>query len=542
MDRLGTRPAARLRAPLGRALTALWEMPPTPPVPPVRVRGRQGAFVAALWIAGGALATWVMPWHGDWAAGAIAAMLVAAMAAYAVASFGGVNARWSASGFFHLAFSFAIGPPAILAMAVGESLGSTARRRAGLFRTLFNIADHFLADTAAWLVFRAVAGPHPGVALLAVAGVLGAMAESSVNRSLIAAVTWLVGLGSGPRRWLANLATSTAFVVPFGMTAAGATLLYRSEGTFGILTLVLPLAIVQGALVALARSAHAYAVAQETRAREREALLRERAEASQRAVDASETERHRIAADLHDSVIQDVSGLFITASALERCLVDDDDAAWAHNNVLRFVRASKELAAASVQELRTLMVELAPPLLDEEGLGSAIRQLLTRLDRDGLRWVLECTDEALDNRQQRVVYRCIQEALRNVVKHAKCRTVWITVRIADASILASVRDDGRGFTPDERIQRRRRGHVGLGLLEETVRHSGGQLVVTSAPGQGTTVRVALPLVSAEDVEPEPPPEPGTEDGSTAIPRTTRTARARGHPTKPAAAAAPTSVP
>ena len=454
-------------------------------------------FVSLTWVAAVVVAATAMPWSGNWVAAILAGALVLGMAAYAVPSFGGVQARWAASGFFHLAFSFTVGPPAILTMAVAESLGVVPRRKPGAFRTAANISNHFLADTSAWATFWWVAGAHPRPLALAVAGVVGALSEGIVNRVVLMISLWLAHEPASVRGWILNLAQSLPMVVPFGITASGATYLYHDEGTWGIVTLLLPLAIVQASMVALARRAHAQARAQE---REAEALRREArasrvaASALRRAGDASEVERKRIAADLHDSVIQDVSGLLLRSSAMLGRLSDGDPSISSREGVETFLTYTRDLAAEAVRELRTLMVELAPPLLDEEGLSSALRQLLSRLDRDHISWVLECTEEPLDQRQQRLAYRVIQEALRNVVKHARCKTVWVTVRTEADRLLVSIRDDGRGFSAAERAERRKKGHAGLGLLMQTARDGGGELSITSAPGRGTHVEMSVPML------------------------------------------------
>ena len=497
--------ATRVRSALARLGRAVWALPEWAPIRPVRVRPPLVLFVTATWVAAGLLALTVMPWRGDWVAAAVAGPLVAVMAAYAIPTFGGVQGRWSASGFFHLAFSFAIGPPAILAMAIGQSAGSAVRRRPGAFRTIFNVGDHFLADTAAWLVFRHAVGLGPGVIILALAGAAGAVAETIVNHSLLAAVVSLAGEPSEFRRWLGTLVRTSAIALLFGITAAGATLLYHKEGTFGIITLLLPLALVQGSLVTLARRTHEQALAEKAQRREREGLLRREAQALRRAGDASEVERKRIAADLHDSVIQDVSGLYIRSSALLGRLSDGDADVWSRERVEGFLNYTRDLAGEAVQELRTLMIELAPPLLDEEGLPSALRQLLTRLDREQISRVLECTEEPLDQRHQRLVYRVVQEALRNVVKHAQCHSVWVTVRPQGGRLVASVRDDGRGFSAAERADRRKKGHAGLGLLGQTVRDGGGELTITSVRGKGTTLKLSIQML--------PSPSPDEADGS-----------------------------
>jgi signal transduction histidine kinase len=344
---------------------------------------------------------------------------------------------------------------------------------------------------------------------LVVAGLAGSLGEAVVNKALLTTVKYLAREPSTLMGTVRNFIQSVPIVLPFGITAAGATILYRVEGTWGIVTLLLPLAIVQASMVALARRAHTQAEAQK---REAQAQRRE-ARALRRAADASEGERKRIAGDLHDSVIQDVTGLFISSSALERRLVEGEEAAWDRENILRFIRAGKDMAAGAVRELRTLMVELAPPLLDEEGLASALRQLLTRLDQEGISWSLDCTEASFDKRQQRLAYRLVQEALRNIVKHAQCQSAWVVVRVAGEMLLVSVRDDGRGFSASERAQRRRGGHNGLGMLADAMRDGGGVLTVKSAPGAGTTLLLSLPLIH-DGVDEVAGPAGGVPDAAT----------------------------
>jgi signal transduction histidine kinase len=213
-------------------------------------------------------------------------------------------------------------------------------------------------------------------------------------------------------------------------------------------------------------------------------------------------ERKRIAADLHDSVIQDVTGLLLRSSAMLGRLSDGDSDVWSRERVEGFLNYTRDMAGGAVQELRTLMIELAPPLLDEEGLASALRQLLTRLDREQISWVLECTEESLDQRHQRLVYRVVQEALRNIVKHAQCHSVWVRVRPQGGRLVASIRDDGRGFSAAERADRRKKGHAGLGLLAQTVHDGGGELTITSVRGKGTTLRLVIPMLPSPTLEGE----------------------------------------
>jgi signal transduction histidine kinase len=313
-----------------------------------------------------------------------------------------------------------------------------------------------------------------------------------------------------PRQLVSVLRQLLPWNIAFGFAAGGVSTLYQSDGALGLLVLLVPVGVVQMSLVATARRMHAEAEKDAAHAREREALLRREAQALRRAGDASEVERKRIAADLHDSVIQDVSGLFIRSSALLGRLSDGDADVWSRERVEGFLNYTRELAGEAVQELRTLMIELAPPLLDEEGLASALRQLLTRLDREQISWVLECTEEPVDQRHQRLVYRVVQEALRNVIKHAQCHSVWVTVRPQGGRLVASIRDDGRGFSAAERADRRKKGHAGLGLLVQTVRDGGGELTITSVRGKGTTLKLSIPML----------PSPSSDDADAGSPAST----------------------
>ena len=489
----------RLRGAVARARVLLWDLPPSPPQGRVSARPELIAYLAGLYAAAGALGLLVMPWRGDWGAACVGGLLVAAMAAYAVPSFGAVSGRWSASGFFHLAFSFAVGPLAIVAMAAAQAVAVAARRRRpGVPRVAFNVINAFLSDTSAWLCFRAVAGGHLDPVTLAMAGAVGGLVHACVNSVLLSGVVWLAGERTSLRVATGDLVRFVPIAMPFGVTSAAGVLLYHAAGTWGIVALLLPLGLVQASMVALARRAHTEAQAQK---REAQALRRE-AQALRRAGDASEVERKRIAADLHDSVIQDVTGLLLRSSAMLGRLSDGDAEVWSRERAEAFLNYTRDLAGEAVQELRTLMIELAPPLLDEEGLASALRQLLTRLDREQISWVLECPEEPLDQRHQRLVYRVVQEALRNVVKHAQCHSVWVTVRPQGGRLVASIRDDGRGVSAAERADRRKKGHAGLGLLGQTVRDGGGELTITSVRGKGTTLRLVIPMLPSPALEGE----------------------------------------
>ena len=100
--------------------------------------------------------------------------------------------------------------------------------------------------------------------------------------------------------------------------------------------------------------------------------------------------------------------------------------------------------------------------------------------------------ERLSREHEALVYRVAHEAVRNVDAHADARNVAVELNADDSVARLLVSDDGRGFGPDVRAQRSAEGHLGLSLLEELARQSGGSLTVTSSQGLGTRVELEVP--------------------------------------------------
>ncbi len=208
---------------------------------------------------------------------------------------------------------------------------------------------------------------------------------------------------------------------------------------------------------------------------EREALLSS-------AVEASAQERARLAADLHDGVVQDIAGVAFGLAPLAadaRTAGREEEATLLDEQVGRL--------RGAVRGLRTMLVQLHPPNLQSSGLRSALADLLEPLERDGVRATLEVADDT-PSPADPLLYRAAREALLNVASHAGARSVDVRVTGTATRTLA-VRDDGRGFDPGHDAPE---GHVGLRLLDTVVRQAGGTLTVMSAPGTGTTVTLEVP--------------------------------------------------
>ena len=218
---------------------------------------------------------------------------------------------------------------------------------------------------------------------------------------------------------------------------------------------------------------------------ERQALL-------ERAINASDQERRRIARDLHDGVVQRLAAVTFSLSALARRLTSSGATSASASNVPDVEHAAGETRAA-MRDLRTLIVEIAPPNLHAEGIDNALRDLLEPLAVNGIAVSLEAPrDTALSAATTTLLFRVAQEALRNAGKHAGASRVEVRLRNRGDHVRLEIDDDGRGFSAEDLESRRRDGHVGLSLLRDLVADAGGSLRVESQPQQGTRIAVEVP--------------------------------------------------
>lgn len=211
---------------------------------------------------------------------------------------------------------------------------------------------------------------------------------------------------------------------------------------------------------------------------QRERLLRH-------AIDASDAERRRIASDLHDGVVQDFTGVSLTLAAEGRRSAPDPQAVLDASASIR----------TGVKALRSLLVEIYPPNLLDEGLDSAVGDLLSNVAARGIATHLTVGSQPhhLDPDASTLLYRAAQETLRNVVRHSGATTVSVEFGVDGGSAVMTVVDDGRGFETAELDRRSAAGHVGLRSLAGLVADAGGSFEVWSAPGAGTRVDVRVPL-------------------------------------------------
>jgi signal transduction histidine kinase len=153
-----------------------------------------------------------------------------------------------------------------------------------------------------------------------------------------------------------------------------------------------------------------------------------------------------------------------------------------------------ELCGGALAEMRALIFELRPDAIQEEGLVAALRKHATaRQARDGIVVDIEVQNERrMPPDHEEAAYRIAREALHNVVKHAQAARVQVSLDFQDTRLCLQVQDDGRGFDAASSVGR----GLGLTSMRERTEQLGGQLVVSSSPGSGTTIRAEIPLDAA----------------------------------------------
>ena len=209
------------------------------------------------------------------------------------------------------------------------------------------------------------------------------------------------------------------------------------------------------------------------------------------AMRATEEERQRIARELHDDTAQRLSALLVMLKLLERADGEERER--------RFRELRSEMVEAA-ESVRQIARGLRPPELEDAGVGLALMAHARGLqERSGLDVQLDVdpVDHLLGRDAQLVLYRIVQEALNNVLRHSGSATARVEIRGDGERVRALVEDRGRGFETGRGDIRE--GALGIVGMQERAAMIGGEVAIESRPGQGTRVRVAIPVDLSDEV-------------------------------------------
>lgn len=209
-------------------------------------------------------------------------------------------------------------------------------------------------------------------------------------------------------------------------------------------------------------------------------------------IESQEQERQRIAAELHDSLGQHLLVIRNRAVLGERAVQDPVQS----RNQFDEITAS---ATQAITEVRAISQNLRPVNLDRLGLAATIEEMVEKVAASSgiqISADIEALEEGWLTKEQEVnCFRIAQESLNNIIKHAQATKAYVELWHADGALLLTVRDNGRGFTAEAEGSGAARRGLGLTSISERVQMLGGTHTIKSAPGEGTTLDLRIPLAT-----------------------------------------------
>lgn len=201
--------------------------------------------------------------------------------------------------------------------------------------------------------------------------------------------------------------------------------------------------------------------------------------------DAALAELQLVGCELHDGAVQLMTASLMHLETFAETLAADPDRALAE------LALAIEQSRQAVSETRRVIAGLLPPMLEEQGLGAAIQQLVNQARADVPRVTLAVQGDAarVPPAVAGSVYRIAQEALTNLRRHSGARRAKVSLAVDGRGLTLLVADDGRGFDPDAVPPER----FGLKTMARRVELLDGEATLSSAPGRGTRLEVRLPL-------------------------------------------------
>ena len=212
-----------------------------------------------------------------------------------------------------------------------------------------------------------------------------------------------------------------------------------------------------------------------------------RAELFRKVVGAQESERQRIARDLHDETGQSLTAIGMGL----RGLSDETNEKRRHETLSQL----QSLTSESLKELQRIIADLRPAHLDDLGLSATLRWYASRiheLTSIHVRVDIEGNEPMLDDAVKITIFRIVQEALNNIIKHSQATNVNVRLDYRTKEAVIFIRDNGKGFDMDTVQSRIGRVSLGLAGMEERAMLLGGSLDISSRPNYGTEVEAVIP--------------------------------------------------
>jgi signal transduction histidine kinase len=215
-------------------------------------------------------------------------------------------------------------------------------------------------------------------------------------------------------------------------------------------------------------------------------MLKQQELRSKAVLDAEETERQRIAKDLHDGIGQMLSAVKLNLSTVQSKITINE------NEKLLFQNAIS-LVDDSVKEVRSISHNMMPNMLIKKGLANAVRDFIDKLSGTTLKIDLEITgmNERLESTLESILFRVLQELVNNIIKHAQANHITIQLLKFENEITIMIEDNGVGFKVDDTLQSDK--GIGLKNIISRIDFLKGNINFDSTINKGTTVTIDIPL-------------------------------------------------
>lgn len=215
---------------------------------------------------------------------------------------------------------------------------------------------------------------------------------------------------------------------------------------------------------------------------------------------AQETERQRLAREIHDGPAQALANAIIALEFVERAIRSGGEST--QNRALEEVERIKSTLREGLTEVRRFIFDLRPTMLQDRGLTATVEHYIATyqsLFPMPIDFSYDLDLPRLSNDQELAAFRIIQESIQNARKHARASRTSVKVRMSDLRLVITIADDGRGFSP-ERVSAHMMGGAGLRGMRERSALVGGDIRIESEPGEGTLIEFTIPLRPSEITE------------------------------------------